>query len=182
MQADTDVLIIGAGPAGLTAGYLLTKAGRDVKVVLRNASRLREGCVDILRRRLRDEVLLVAHAVVKREIRPNAVLVLRVGIQFIQLCINNRIAKGLHVAGVVGGITGGACVGQGKGIGVGKSVGPVGLIQLVVVILSVQIIDAELEVVLADGVAQIIGKFISVLTGRDTRQIVRSADGRAGDA
>ncbi len=35
-QADTDVLIIGAGPAGLTAGYLLTKAGRRVAIVERD--------------------------------------------------------------------------------------------------------------------------------------------------
>ena len=33
MQTDTDVLIIGAGPAGLTAGYLLSKRGRDVTVL-----------------------------------------------------------------------------------------------------------------------------------------------------
>ena len=32
----TDVLIIGAGPAGLTSSYLLTKAGRDVLVVDRD--------------------------------------------------------------------------------------------------------------------------------------------------
>lgn len=31
-----DVLIVGAGPAGLTAGYLLTKAGKDVVVVERD--------------------------------------------------------------------------------------------------------------------------------------------------
>ncbi len=30
---DTDVLIIGAGPAGLTAGYLLSKRGRDVTIL-----------------------------------------------------------------------------------------------------------------------------------------------------
>ena len=36
MQADTDILIVGAGPAGLTAGYLLTKAGRDVTVIERD--------------------------------------------------------------------------------------------------------------------------------------------------
>ena len=35
-QADTDVLIVGAGPAGLTCGYLLTKAGRRVTVVERD--------------------------------------------------------------------------------------------------------------------------------------------------
>ncbi len=33
MQTETDVLIIGAGPAGLTASYLLTKHGRDVVVL-----------------------------------------------------------------------------------------------------------------------------------------------------
>jgi protoporphyrinogen oxidase len=36
IHTDTDILIIGAGPAGLTAGYLLTKAGRDVKVIERD--------------------------------------------------------------------------------------------------------------------------------------------------
>ena len=36
MQPDTDILIIGAGPAGLTAGYLLTKAGRSVEVLERD--------------------------------------------------------------------------------------------------------------------------------------------------
>ena len=36
MRPDTDTLIIGAGPAGLTAGYLLAKAGRDVHVVERD--------------------------------------------------------------------------------------------------------------------------------------------------
>ena len=36
MKPDTDVAIIGAGPAGLTAGYLLTKAGRSVIVVERD--------------------------------------------------------------------------------------------------------------------------------------------------
>ncbi|MDB5421507.1 MAG: FAD-dependent oxidoreductase [Brevundimonas sp.] len=36
MQPDTDILLIGAGPAGLTAGYLLTKAGRDVQVIERD--------------------------------------------------------------------------------------------------------------------------------------------------
>jgi protoporphyrinogen oxidase len=34
--ADTDVFIIGAGPAGLTAGYLLTRAGRSVTVIERD--------------------------------------------------------------------------------------------------------------------------------------------------
>ena len=33
MPIQTETLIIGAGPAGLTAGYLLTKAGRDVTVL-----------------------------------------------------------------------------------------------------------------------------------------------------
>ena len=33
---DTDILIIGAGPAGLTAGYLLTKAGQAVTVIERD--------------------------------------------------------------------------------------------------------------------------------------------------
>ncbi|WP_313103911.1 NAD(P)-binding protein, partial [Brevundimonas sp.] len=36
MSLDTETLIIGAGPAGLTAGYLLTKAGRDVVIVERD--------------------------------------------------------------------------------------------------------------------------------------------------
>jgi protoporphyrinogen oxidase len=36
MNADTETLIIGAGPAGLTAGYLLTKEGRDVIVIERD--------------------------------------------------------------------------------------------------------------------------------------------------
>ena len=36
MRPDTDILIIGAGPAGLTAGYLLGRAGRDVHVVERD--------------------------------------------------------------------------------------------------------------------------------------------------
>jgi protoporphyrinogen oxidase len=33
MTADVDVLIIGAGPAGLTAGYLLTKRGKTVAII-----------------------------------------------------------------------------------------------------------------------------------------------------
>jgi len=36
MSSPTEVLIVGAGPAGLTAGYLLTKAGRDVVIVERD--------------------------------------------------------------------------------------------------------------------------------------------------
>ena len=36
MSADVDVLIIGAGPAGLTAGYLLAKAGKSVIVIERD--------------------------------------------------------------------------------------------------------------------------------------------------
>ena len=36
MSADIDVLIIGAGPAGLTAGYLLTKAGKTVAIIERD--------------------------------------------------------------------------------------------------------------------------------------------------
>lgn len=36
MTVDTDVLIIGAGPAGLTTGYMLSKAGRDVTVIERD--------------------------------------------------------------------------------------------------------------------------------------------------
>jgi flavin-dependent dehydrogenase len=33
VHTDTDILIVGAGPAGLTASYLLTKAGRQVTVI-----------------------------------------------------------------------------------------------------------------------------------------------------
>ena len=36
MSADVDVLIIGAGPAGLTAGYLLAKAGKSVIIIERD--------------------------------------------------------------------------------------------------------------------------------------------------
>ena len=36
MRPHTDILIVGAGPAGLTAGYLLSKAGRDVHVIERD--------------------------------------------------------------------------------------------------------------------------------------------------
>jgi len=37
MSADVDVLIIGAGPAGLTAGYLLTKKGKSVAIIERDS-------------------------------------------------------------------------------------------------------------------------------------------------
>ena len=37
MSADVDVLIIGAGPAGLTAGYLLARAGKSVAIIERDA-------------------------------------------------------------------------------------------------------------------------------------------------
>src|SRR5579875_1729934 len=36
MTADVDVLIVGAGPAGLTAAYLLAKAGKSVIVIERD--------------------------------------------------------------------------------------------------------------------------------------------------
>ena len=36
MRTDTETLIIGAGPAGLTAGYLLSKEGHKVTVVERD--------------------------------------------------------------------------------------------------------------------------------------------------
>ena len=36
-----DVLIIGAGPAGLTSGYLLGKAGRSVQIIERDPERAR---------------------------------------------------------------------------------------------------------------------------------------------
>ena len=32
-ELNVDVAIIGAGPAGLTAGYLLTKAGKSVAII-----------------------------------------------------------------------------------------------------------------------------------------------------
>ncbi|HAJ02004.1 MAG TPA: FAD-dependent oxidoreductase, partial [Brevundimonas sp.] len=35
---DVDVAIIGAGPAGLTAGYLLTKAGKSVAIIEKDAT------------------------------------------------------------------------------------------------------------------------------------------------
>lgn len=33
-----DVAIIGAGPAGLTAGYLLTKAGKSVAIIEKDST------------------------------------------------------------------------------------------------------------------------------------------------
>ena len=36
MSADVNVLVVGAGPAGLTAGYLLTKAGQRVAIIERD--------------------------------------------------------------------------------------------------------------------------------------------------
>ncbi|TCD06584.1 NAD(P)/FAD-dependent oxidoreductase [Erythrobacteraceae bacterium CFH 75059] len=38
VDADVDVAIIGAGPAGLTAAYLLTKAGRSVAIIEQDAT------------------------------------------------------------------------------------------------------------------------------------------------
>ena len=32
----TDILVVGAGPAGLTTAYMLAKAGRDVTVIERD--------------------------------------------------------------------------------------------------------------------------------------------------
>jgi protoporphyrinogen oxidase len=40
MQVDADVLVIGAGPAGLTSSYLLTRAGRSVIVIERDPVRV----------------------------------------------------------------------------------------------------------------------------------------------
>ncbi|WP_298954756.1 NAD(P)/FAD-dependent oxidoreductase [uncultured Methylobacterium sp.] len=40
MSLHTETLIIGAGPAGLTAGYMLSKAGRDVVVLERDPERV----------------------------------------------------------------------------------------------------------------------------------------------
>ena len=37
-EVDVDVAIIGAGPAGLTAGYLLTKAGKSVAIIEKDAT------------------------------------------------------------------------------------------------------------------------------------------------
>ena len=33
MTVHSETLVIGAGPAGLTAGYMLAKAGRDVLIL-----------------------------------------------------------------------------------------------------------------------------------------------------
>ena len=38
MEREVDVAIIGAGPAGLTAAYLLTKAGKSVAVIEKDAT------------------------------------------------------------------------------------------------------------------------------------------------
>jgi protoporphyrinogen oxidase len=37
-ELTVDVAIVGAGPAGLTAGYLLTKAGKAVAVIEKDAT------------------------------------------------------------------------------------------------------------------------------------------------
>ena len=49
-QHDVDVAIIGAGPAGLTAGYLLTKAGKSVAIIERD-----ETCVGGISRTVEHE-------------------------------------------------------------------------------------------------------------------------------
>ncbi|HVU41648.1 MAG TPA: FAD-dependent oxidoreductase, partial [Xanthobacteraceae bacterium] len=36
MSTETDVFVIGAGPAGLTAGYCLAKEGRSVVIIERD--------------------------------------------------------------------------------------------------------------------------------------------------
>lgn len=47
MQESTcDVLIIGAGPAGLMCAYALAKAGVDVRVIEKRASRIAAGQAD----------------------------------------------------------------------------------------------------------------------------------------
>ncbi|WP_238296631.1 FAD-dependent oxidoreductase, partial [Methylobacterium soli] len=40
MSYHTETLVIGAGPAGLTAGYLLSKQGRDVLVLERDPNQV----------------------------------------------------------------------------------------------------------------------------------------------
>src|SRR3954466_6723641 len=40
MSTHTETLVIGAGPAGLTAGYMLSKQGRDVTVLERDAAQV----------------------------------------------------------------------------------------------------------------------------------------------
>ena len=39
-EKSVDIVIVGAGPAGLTAAYLLTKAGQSVAVIERDAVRV----------------------------------------------------------------------------------------------------------------------------------------------